>query len=90
MMYNLGVEFSNSCCQVFWPSVPGQQGVHCLAQAGQEGVRLYDSVHISIALSCGGIIVFFLQMRDFFAGDGAAGGSQDVPTAPSFPGQVLS
>ena len=83
MMYNLGVEFSNSCCQVFWPSVPGQQGVHCLAQAGQEGVRLYDSVNISIALSCGGTIVFF-------AGDGAAGGSQDVPTAPSFPGQVLS
>ena len=67
MMYNLGVEFSNSCCQVFWPPVPGQQGVHCLAQAGQEGVRLYDSVHISIALSCGGKSVFSSSYDVFFS-----------------------
>ena len=60
MMYNLGVEFSNSCCQVFWPSVPGQQGVHCLAQAGQEGV------HISIPLSGDGQKMFVLSGAVFF------------------------
>ena len=49
MMYNLGVEFSNSCCQVFWPSVPGQQGVHCLAQAGQEGIHFIFQLQFQVA-----------------------------------------
>ena len=91
MMYNLGVEFSNSCCQVFWPSVPGQQGVHCLAQAGQKGISIPlsgDGQKMFILLG----IVLFSSSGDgiSFPGDGAAGGSEDVAAPPSFPCQVLS
>ena len=28
--------------QVFWSAVPGQQGVYCLAQAGQEGKYMFN------------------------------------------------
>ena len=62
-----------------------------MAQAGQKGISIPlsgDGQKMFILLG----IVLFSSSGDgiSFPGDGAAGGSQDVPTPPSFPGQVLS